>query len=737
MPSEKVDAAKVAEGAPKELAARPKEKKEKAPKPNKNAGLERPEPAEFIQFRLDLFDKIKARQDAEIAAKPREEITVTMPNGNETKGTSWETTPLAIAKGISKSLVERTVIAQVDGELWDLTRPLEKSCKLELLDFDHTEGKKVFWHSSAHILGEACERRFGCYLCNGPPTENPPGFYYDMANMEGQVVGDDDKKALETLSSSIIKEKQPFERLEMTKDELLEMFKYSKYKEYFIQQRVPDGTKSTVYRCGPLIDLCRGPHVPNTGNIKAFAVLRSSAAYWLGDSKNESVQRIAGVSFPDKKALEEHKTFLAEAAKRNHRKIGTDQKLFFFDEVSPGSTFFLPHGARIYNTLMDVIKAEYRKREFQEVMTPNVYKSELWKTSGHWGHYAENMFTFEVEKEQYGMKPMNCPGHCKIFSHADVNYKDLPWRMADFGVLHRNEFSGALSGLTRVRRFQQDDAHIFCTVAQIRDEIVGCFDFLDSIYSLFGFEYKLKLSTRPEKYIGDVAVWDMAEAKLTEALDAFTTKIGSKWELNPGDGAFYGPKIDITVYDALRREFQCGTIQLDFNLPKRFKLRYVAGKDEDAPGGGDAEPDLPTGYARPVMVHRAVLGSVERMFAILTEHFAGKWPFWLSPRQVLVVPIMPAVNDYAVEVQSVFKKQGLYVDVDLSGNTFQKKIRTGQLEQYNFIFVVGAEEEKSRTVNIRNRDDQATQSKGELVPLQQALDQLIKLKEERRRVSKF
>ena len=414
--------------------------------------------------------------------------------------------------------------------------------------------------------------------------------------------------------------------------------------------------------------------------------VQSSAAYWLGDSKNESVQRIAGISFPDKKALEEYKQFLAEAAKRNHRKIGQDQKLFFFDEVSPGSTFFLPHGARIYNSLMDVIKNEYRKRDFQEVMTPNVYKSDLWKTSGHWGHYSENMFVFEVEKEQYGMKPMNCPGHCKIFAHTDSNYKDLPWRMADFGVLHRNEFSGALTGLTRVRRFQQDDAHIFCRVDQIRDEIVGCFDFLNSIYSLFGFEYKLKLSTRPEKFIGDVAIWDMAEEKLAEALDAFTQKIGSKWELNPGDGAFYGPKIDITVYDALRRDFQCGTIQLDFNLPKRFKLRYVASKEEDAPGGGEAEPDLPAGYARPVMIHRAVLGSVERMFAILTEHFGGKWPFWLSPRQVLVVPIMPAVNDYATEVQKLFKDKGFYADVDLSGNTFQKKIRTGQLEQYNFIF---------------------------------------------------
>ncbi|KAF7559708.1 hypothetical protein G7046_g4448 [Stylonectria norvegica] len=749
MSSEPADAPKAAEGAPTQsLASRPakqpKEKKEKpakekAAKGPKNAGLELPENPEFIKHRLDLFDKIKARQDAENAAQPREEITISLPNGKEEKGTSWETTPGSIAKAISKSLLERTVISRVDGELWDLTRPLEKSCKLELLDFEHTEGKKVFWHSSAHILGEAAERRFGCYLCNGPPTEDPPGFYYDMANMEGQAIADEDKKGLEQLSNNIIKAKQPFERLEMTKDELLEMFKYSKYKEYFINQRVPDGTKSTVYRCGPLIDLCRGPHVPHTGNIKAFAVLRNSAAYWLGDSKNESVQRIAGISFPDKKQLEEYKHFLEEAAKRNHRKIGQDQKLFFFDEVSPGSTFFLPHGVRIYNALMDLMKLEYRKRGFEEVISPNMYKADLWKISGHWGHYEDNMFTFEVEKEKYGLKPMNCPGHCKIFSHSDVTYKDLPWRMADFGVLHRNEFSGALSGLTRVRRFQQDDAHIFCTVDQIRDEIEGAFDFLKGVYGLFGFSFKLKLSTRPEKYVGDIATWDMAEQKLTEALNAFTENNDARWELNAGDGAFYGPKIDITLYDALRRDHQCGTIQLDFNLPKRFKLRYVAGKDETGVSDGTdpTEPDLPAGYSRPVMIHRAVLGSFERMFGVLTEHFAGKWPFWLSPRQILVVPVMPAANDYAKEIQDIFREKELYVDADLSSNTFQKKIRTGQLEQYNFIFVVGAEEAKSRTVNIRNRDDQATQTKGALVPVDEALVELLKLKAERRLVNKF
>ncbi|KAJ4196506.1 Threonine--tRNA ligase [Fusarium falciforme] len=741
MSSEQADAVNAAEGAPEQsLPSRPaKQPKEKKPaKGGKSSGLELPDLPEFIQHRLDLFDKIKARQEAEIAEKPREEIIISLPNGKEHTGTSWETTPFSIAKGISKSLLERTVISLVDGELWDLTRPLEKSCKLELLDFEHPEGKKVFWHSSAHILGEAAERRFGCYLCNGPPTEDPPGFYYDMANMGEQVIADEDKKALEQLSNSIIKQKQPFERLEMTKDELLEMFKYSKYKEYFINQRVPDGTKSTVYRCGPLIDLCRGPHVPTTGNIKAFSVLRNSAAYWLGDSNNESVQRIAGISFPDKKQLEEYKHFLAEAAKRNHRKIGQDQKLFFFDEVSPGSTFFLPHGVRIYNALMDLLKGEYRKRGFTEVMSPNVYKADLWKISGHWGHYEENMFTFDVEKERYGLKPMNCPGHCKIFAHSDVTYKDLPWRMADFGVLHRNEFSGALSGLTRVRRFQQDDAHIFCTVDQIRDEIESAFDFLSAVYGLFGFSFKLKLSTRPEKYVGDIATWDIAEQKLQEALESFAQKNDAKWEFNPGDGAFYGPKIDITLYDALRRDHQCGTIQLDFNLPRRFKLRYVAAKDESGVSdGSDPSEDLPAGYSRPVMIHRAVLGSFERMFGVLAEHFAGKWPFWLSPRQILVVPVMPAVNDYAKEIQQIFQEKELYIDVDLSGNTFQKKIRTGQLEQYNFIFVVGAEEAKSRTVNIRNRDDQATQTKGELVPIDEALESLVKLKVERRLENKM
>ncbi|OCK86610.1 threonyl-tRNA synthetase [Cenococcum geophilum 1.58] len=678
---------------------------------------------DFVQHRLSLFDRLLAEQKKISASKPREEIRIRLPQDRFVAGNAWETTPASIARTISKSLYEQTIIAEVDGELWDLDR------------------KKVFWHSAAHVLGEAAETRFSCLLCNGPPTEDPPGFYYDMVIPDGKMVQSEDQEAVEKLASTIIKEKQPFERLEMTKTDILEMFKYSKFKVHFINERVPDGSTSTVYRCGSLIDFCRGPHVRHTGITKAFSVLRNSSAYWLGDSNNESVQRIAGIAFPNNKLLQEYKTFLTEAAKRNHRKIGTDQKLFFFDEVSPGSCFFLPHGARIYNALLDFLKSAYFERGYDEVITPNIYKSDLWKTSGHWDHYEQNMFTFEVEKEKYGLKPMNCPGHCKIFSLSEVSYRNLPWRMADFGVLHRNEYSGALSGLTRVRRFAQDDAHIFCALEQaklqkVEDEIRGILDFLHSVYGLFGFTYKLRLSTRPEKYLGRIETWNDAEAKLKAALNTFTQSLGTTWSENPGDGAFYGPKIDVALTDALKREHQCGTIQLDFQLPQRFRLRYATAKgssDSVAP----ASEDLPEGYARPVMIHRAIFGSFERMIAILTEHLAGKWPFWLSPRQILVVPVMPAANDYAVEVQNIFKKQRMYVDVDLSGNTFQKKIRTGQLEQYNFIFVVGAQERDSRTVNIRNRDDVSTQSKGDLVPLQTAIDGLKALRDERRLVNKL
>jgi threonyl-tRNA synthetase len=475
--------------------------------------------------------------------------------------------------------------------------------------------------------------------------------------------------------------------------------------------------------------------------------------------------------------LDEHKHFLEEAAKRDHRKLGQEQELFFFHQMSPGSAFFLPHGMIIYNALQAFIREEYWKRGYQEVGSPNMFNSALWKQSGHWQHYHEDMFTFDVEKDQWALKPMNCPGHCLLFGHRERSYRELPMRIADFGILHRNEASGALSGLTRVRRFVQDDTHIFCMESQVEQEIKALFDFMTAVYGLFGFTFKMKLSTMPENHLGEESTWKRAEAQLTSALDEFKETTGTPWELNPGDGAFYGPKIDVTISDALKREFQCATIQLDFQLPQQFNLEYrtqevaqavekpaaSADKAAGAPKedakkatlpihpaptaeAGDvsaaaATPakseasyrrELTPGCARPVMIHRAIYGSFERFIGILTEHFGGKWPFWISPRQILIVPVTASVEDYVIELQQLFRAQKMHVDVDLSSNTMPKKIRTGQLAQYNFIFVVGVQEKESRSVNIRNRDDPSTQKMGELIPVDKAIEQLSKLASERR-----
>ncbi|TAQ87363.1 hypothetical protein B7494_g4336 [Chlorociboria aeruginascens] len=721
-----------------------------------------PQP-QFISHRIQVFDKLKAKLDAEIAAKPRDAITITLADGSIKQGIAWETTPADIAKGISNSLLKRTIVAKLNGDpeqLWDLERPLEANCKLELLSFEDDLGKKVFWHSSAHILGEASERRFGCSLCIGPPIES--GFYYEMGLPEGAAVQQSDWKPLETLVGQIVKEKQPFQRLVLSKDDLLEMFKDNKYKQHIIKDKIKDGEKTTVYRNGPLIDLCRGPHVPNTSRIESFAIMKNSASYFLGNKDNDSLQRIYGISFPDKKQMAEHKKFLEEAAKRDHRKIGKDQELFFFHELSPGSAMWLPHGTRIYNTIMAFLREQYWQRGYNEVITPNMYNSELWKTSGHWDYYKDDMFTFGAEeKEVLALKPMNCPGHCLMFAHRERSHRELPWRVADFGVLHRNEASGALSGLTRVRRFQQDDAHIFCREDQIKEEIDDLFDFLKVVYGLLGFTFKMKLSTRPEKYMGQLSTWNMAEEKLRSALDDFAKSPGgAPWELNDGDGAFYGPKIDITISDVLKREWQCATIQLDFQQPDNFGLEYMTSEMVVKPKEDEIKPKpeepkkevlssfdqtsvkkervikpLTPGCARPVIIHRAIAGSVERFTAILIEHFAGKWPFWLSPRQILVIPVGVGYFDYAKEVQSIFKALKMYVDVDLSGNTLQKKIRTGQLAQYNFIF--GDQEMNGREVNVRNRDDTSSQDRGKPVPLQEAIEKLTALRDERRSDNPF
>ncbi|XP_055937509.1 threonine--tRNA ligase 1, cytoplasmic-like isoform X2 [Argiope bruennichi] len=654
------------------------------PKPQKITSELKPWPS-YIQERLQLWDKLWAEYEADLQSKVPEPIKITLPDGKVVDGESWRTTPYQVAQGISQGLADNTVIAKVNGELWDLDRPLEKDCNLQLLKFDSEEGKQVFWHSSAHMMGEAMERIYGGCLCYGPPIDT--GFYYDMYT-DGLAVSKNEFPVIENVCKSIAKEKQPFQRLEVSKDVLMEMFKYNEFKLRILREKVKTPS-TTIYRCGPLIDLCRGPHVRHTGKVKALQVVKNSATYWEGKADAESLQRIYGISFPDTKQLKEWQKFQEEAAKRDHRKIGKEQELFFFHELSPGSCFFQPKGAHIYNELISFIKSEYWKRGFQEVVTPNVYNSKLWETSGHWQHYSDNMFSFEVEKQTFALKPMNCPGHCLIFDHRPRSWRELPLRLADFGVLHRNEISGALTGLTRVRRFQQDDAHIFCTQEQISAEINGALDFLKHVYGVFGFTFQLNLSTRPENFLGEIEMWNNAEKQLADSLDAF----GQPWTLNPGDGAFYGPKIDITITDALRRPHQCATIQLDFQLPIRFNLQYDSVSGEKK---------------RPVIIHRAILGSVERMIAILTESYGGKWPFWLSPRQSIVVPVGPMFEEYAQKVCREISSAGFICDMDVDqGDTMKKKIRNAQLAQYNFIFVVGEREKTSNTVNVRTRDDNA------------------------------
>uniref|UniRef100_A0A8C7ZVC5 threonine--tRNA ligase n=1 Tax=Oryzias sinensis TaxID=183150 RepID=A0A8C7ZVC5_9TELE len=602
-----------------------------------------------LQAELELEkekEEAQAPRNKRQGAKEATDITVELPDRQKVAAKSWVTTPYQVACEISQGLADNAVISRVNGELWDLDRPLEQDCSLELLRFDN-EDAQVYWHSSAHVLGEAMERFYGGCLCYGPPIEN--GFYYDM------FLGDQNTEFgdLEVLCKAVMKEKQPFERLELSKETLLKMFKYNKFKCRILNEKVSTPT-TTVYRCGPLIDLCRGPHVRHTGFM------------------------IYGISFPDSKMLKEWERFQEEAKTRDHRKIGKDQELFFFHDLSPGSCFFLPRGAYIYNTLTEFIRDEYWRRGFQEVASPNVYNSKLWETSGHWQHYSENMFSFPVEEDVFALKPMNCPGHCLMFSHRPRSWRELPLRLADFGVLHRNELSGTLTGLTRVRRFQQDDAHIFCTMDQIESEMKGCLDFLRGVYNVFGFSFQLHLSTRPEKYLGDVEVWNQAEKQLENSLNEF----GEPWKLNPGDGAFYGPKIDIKIKDAIGRYHQCATIQLDFQLPIRFNLTFV-GKDGDD-------------KARPVIIHRAILGSVERMIAILTENYAGKWPLWLSPCQVMLVPVNPSCEEYA-------KKVSLQ---DLMAY-FLKSLCVGRYVKLLscILAVVGEKEKMTNRVNVRTRDN--------------------------------
>ena len=728
------------------------------------------------QYSPDMVHRL-AKWDEFIAlpreALPQDAIKVTFVDGTIVDAVSNKDTPMSLLKAHYPKLAKDVVIAEVNGIKWDLLRALEGPATVKYYDFSTEEGKHAFWHSSAHILGQAIELVYpGCHLTIGPPLEDG-GFYYDCQLPDGKVVVTEDIPKIQDMVDKIIKEKQGFTRLVLTPAQALEMFSGNKFKEEIIG-RIPSTDLTTCYRNGPLVDLCRGPHVFNTGKIAAMRVTRTSSAYWMGDNTKDSLQRIYGISFPTKAELEEYQHLLAEAEKRDHRRLGTKQELFFFHPLSPGSAFFLPHGTRLYNKLVEFIRGEYRKRGYDEVVTPNMYNVDLWKQSGHYQNYRENMFSFQVEGQEFALKPMNCPGHCLLFNHRKRSYRELPFRVADFGVLHRNELSGALTGLTRVRRFQQDDAHIFCRRDQIESEISGVLDMLQHVYGIFGYTFALNLSTRPEKYLGEVALWDEAELGLTKALNSFCdANPGNTWAINPGDGAFYGPKIDIQIMDALKRKWQLATIQLDYQLPIRFGLQYRS--SEKVVGGGKEEvtktetealnaqhttsgaikhnktdqPELPTvedpetvkaaleapmpkcceehdhddaaapaasadnvptylelskGYERPVMIHRAILGSVERMIAVLVEHTGGKWPFWLNPRQVIVVPLSPDQWDYADEVRQQIHDAGFYCDVSSQGSTYKKAILDAHEAGYSLTLVVGRQEQDGKSANVRFTD---------------------------------
>ena len=555
---------------------------------------------------------------------------------------------LAVGQGLASALAGEDESGESgDGQntttdiLWDLSNPLpfvdgaglSDLLKIEIFGHESSEAQTVLRHSSAHVLGACFENLFGAQLTIGPPTAD--GFFYD-AYMGSEDVATgltpDDLKAMTKYAhKNFLKKRLPFERVTLTKEEALELFASNPFKLRILDSKVGDGELTSAYRVGNMVDLCLGPHIPHTGHIGSFEATSASRSYFQGDAANgDPLQRVYGVAFAAKNGVKEWRKWRADAEERDHRRVGDKQDLFFFSQHSPGSAFFTPQGATIYQRLVDFVRRECRKDGIREVITPNIFKLDLWETSGHAQHYQDDMFTFETDdQDTFGLKPMNCPAHCVMYGQRTRSFRDLPIRYLDFGALHRNELSGALGGLTRVRRFQQDDVHIFCRQDQVKQEVQSTLGFLDRVYGILGMEYSACLSTRPEKAMGDIAAWDEAEEVMAESLDEFCGE--NQWELNPGDGAFYGPKIDIRVRDALGRSHQCATVQLDFQLPLRFDLTYRS--SENTAALSSATPDASTnaavtdglrpGEQRPVIIHRAMLGSVERMMAILCEHYNG------------------------------------------------------------------------------------------------------------------
>ncbi|MBI3036566.1 threonine--tRNA ligase [Candidatus Woesearchaeota archaeon] len=612
-------------------------------------------------------------------------IKITFPDG-ASKEFAKGITALDVAKSISRGLAEEAIAAKVNGVLYDLTRPIESDASLQLLKFDSAEGKSVFWHSAAHVMAQAVTRLFPfAKLTIGPPFEN--GFYYDI---DHEPFRPEDLEKIEKEMAKIVAEKLDIKREALAKEEAMKMFKDNHYKIEIIEEDIAAGVELTAYRQGEFVDLCRGPHVPNTGYTKAFKLTKIAGAYWRGDVKNKQLQRLYGIAFPSRQQMDSYFKMLEEAEKRDHRKLGKELELFMFHDWSPGSAFFLPKGAIIYNELTNFIREEYLKRGYKEVITPQLFNKALWELSGHWQHFKENMFVLKVDEDEFALKPMNCPSHVLIFKNRTRSYRELPLRIADFCVLHRNELRGVLGGLTRVRKLSQDDAHIFCTKEQINREIMQLLDFVKFVYvDTFKFEFKAKLSTKPEKFMGDPQLWMLAEEALEDALKA--SKL--KYEVKQGEGAFYGPKIDFDVRDSIGRDWQLATIQLDFQMPIKMEAEYE-GQD------GKRHPA--------VMIHRAILGSLERFIGVLTEHYAGKFPLWLSPVQVRILTVADRFNDYANQLQRRYFEAGIRVEADEKAESVPYKVREAELDKVNYILVVGEKEVAANTVTVRKGKEQFT-----------------------------
>ena len=611
-------------------------------------------------------------------------INVTL-KGGEIRQYEAGTTALDVAKALGSGLYKAACACKINGEPCDLRTALPDGCELAILTFDDAEGKHAFWHTASHIMAQAVKRLYpDVKLTIGPAIEN--GFYYDFD--AGEPLTPETLEKIEAEMKQIVKEALPLERFELSPNEAVKLMeaKNEPYKVELIGEHAGKGEPISFYRQGEFTELCAGPHLPDTGRVKAFKLTSCTGAYWRGDAKNQMLQRIYGTAFPKQAALDEYLARMEEAKKRDHRKLGKELELFTIMEEGPGFPFFLPKGMVLKNLLIDYWREIHREAGYQEISTPMILSRSLWERSGHWAHYKENMYTTVIDEEDYAIKPMNCPGGMLVYKTKPRSYRDLPLRVGELGLVHRHELSGALHGLMRVRCFTQDDAHIFMTPDQIKEEIKGVVALIDKVYGTFGFPYKIELSTMPEDHMGELADWERA----TDALRGAITELGYAYEVNEGDGAFYGPKLDFHLQDCLGRTWQCGTIQLDFQLPERFELEYT---------GADGQKH------RPIMIHRVVFGSIERFIGILIEHFAGAFPLWLAPEQVRILPISERHHEKAREIYQQLFNAGMRVEIDERSEKIGYKIREAQLHKIPYMLIIGDKEAESGTVSVRRRGE--------------------------------